>query len=228
MTCEATWHRLEHSGYTADLEVWRGLAREFGPTVTEVGAGCGRVSASLATAGFLVTAIDVCRAYSDALRAATPPGVQISTVLGDPMRETGLIPRGTGLVLFPLLVAELICGEHGKAEGLSMIAASVPPTSAVALSVSGLHYAHSGKREFPQPKLSRPHSYVASIETGDGRLLLTHERVSTTSRTQVNETLVPLTAADLESAFKRPAFALKEIPSAEGVGSSQVVVFDAH
>ena len=227
MTCEATWHRLEHSGYTADLEVWRSLAREFGPTVCEVGAGCGRVTASLAASGFVVTGIDIRRSYTNALRAATPPGSRISTVCGDPMDDAGLIPDGTGLILFPLLVAELICGEHGKAEGLTMIAKSVPFTSAVALAISGRHYEKSGMREFPPPIISKPYSYVASVETSADWLRLTHARVSSTSETQVSETLVPLTAADLETAFNRPAFDLKEIPSAEGVGNSQVVVFDA-
>ena len=53
------WHELECGSYTEDLELWRGLAREAGGPVLDVGAGTGRVTLELARQGNTVTALDL-------------------------------------------------------------------------------------------------------------------------------------------------------------------------
>ena len=58
MNAKVIWHDVECGRYTADLDLWRELARETGGRVLDVGAGTGRVALDLARAGHEVTALD--------------------------------------------------------------------------------------------------------------------------------------------------------------------------
>ena len=53
------WHDVECGTYTADLPLWRRLARDSGGPTLDVGAGTGRVALDLARAGERVTALDL-------------------------------------------------------------------------------------------------------------------------------------------------------------------------
>jgi 2-polyprenyl-3-methyl-5-hydroxy-6-metoxy-1,4-benzoquinol methylase len=53
------WHDVECGTYTADLPLWRRLARETGGRVLDIGAGTGRVALDLTRAGARVTALDL-------------------------------------------------------------------------------------------------------------------------------------------------------------------------
>ncbi len=52
------WHDLECGTYAEDLPLWRSLAAEHGDPVLDIGAGTGRVTLDLASAGYRVTALD--------------------------------------------------------------------------------------------------------------------------------------------------------------------------
>ena len=54
----ARLYTAQYTSYKEDLQLWRGLAKEYGSPVLEIGCGSGRVLLALASAGYTVTGID--------------------------------------------------------------------------------------------------------------------------------------------------------------------------
>lgn len=78
------WHALECGAYSADLELWRSLAREVGGPVLELGAGTGRVALELAAAGHELVAVERAPALAEELGArAGKAGARIGVLCAD-------------------------------------------------------------------------------------------------------------------------------------------------
>jgi SAM-dependent methyltransferase len=101
------WHDVECGAYDADLELWRGLAREAGGPVLDVGAGTGRVALELAREGLEVTALDRDEALLEALAGrAEAAGLAIETVRAD---AGGFeLPARYALIAVPMQTLQLL------------------------------------------------------------------------------------------------------------------------
>ena len=132
----ATWHRLEHSGYLADLPLWIELAQKAGGSVAELGAGAGRVSHALSRSGFAVVAVDSNASLLQALRSGLSPGVDVRTVEADFTELAHGVLGGCGLVIAPLLSIQLVDDEASIAKALASIAAASNPDCTLAVAVT--------------------------------------------------------------------------------------------
>lgn len=114
---EVAWHDLECGGYSADLPLWRELAREHAPpphgAILDIGAGSGRVAIDLALRGHRVTALELAPALLGAL-AARAQGLPLEPVQGD-ARGMSLPGREYELCLVPMQTIQLFGGPDGRA-----------------------------------------------------------------------------------------------------------------
>ena len=107
------WHDAECSGYRADLPLWRKLAARAGGPVLDIGAGTGRVSLYLATAGHTVSAVDISEPLIAALRrrAGEIEMVTLEAAVAD-IRNLVLESRFR-LVIAPMQLVQLVkAGEE--------------------------------------------------------------------------------------------------------------------
>ncbi|HEY4811999.1 MAG TPA: class I SAM-dependent methyltransferase [Solirubrobacteraceae bacterium] len=117
--CTTIWHDLECGSYTADLPLWRELARTAGSggnaqPLLDIGAGTGRVALDLARRGYKVTAFDLDAELLSTLRArAEAASVELETVCGD-ARELDLLCRDFAVCLVPMQTIQLLGGADGR------------------------------------------------------------------------------------------------------------------
>jgi SAM-dependent methyltransferase len=104
------WHDVECGGYTADLPLWRELARAQGGPVLDVGAGTGRVALDLARAGFAVTALDREPELLAALEARAA-GLGVRTVAAD--ASSFDLGASFALVVVPMQTVQLLPHRAG-------------------------------------------------------------------------------------------------------------------
>jgi SAM-dependent methyltransferase len=119
MTAEVevvVWHDLECGGYSADLPLWRELARALPGPVLDIGAGAGRVALDLARAGHPVLAVDVDPVLLEALRRRAR-GLPVTCVEGD-ARRLALDHRDLSLCVVPMQTIQLLGGAPGRAQFL--------------------------------------------------------------------------------------------------------------
>jgi SAM-dependent methyltransferase len=112
----AIWHDLECGSYTADLPLWRELAREAGTgagaqPLLDIGAGTGRVALDLAARGHHVTALDLDGALLGRLRERAGAGdMPIETVCAD-ARTFELSCHDFAVCLAPMQTVQLLRGD---------------------------------------------------------------------------------------------------------------------
>jgi SAM-dependent methyltransferase len=109
----SVWHDVECGRYTADLALWRELARRADGPILDVGAGAGRVALHLARAGHSVTALDhdpeLLAVLEERARAA---GLDIETVVADAAAfDVG--EDAFALVLVPMQTIQLLPERGG-------------------------------------------------------------------------------------------------------------------
>jgi SAM-dependent methyltransferase len=129
------WHDLECGSYTADLPLWRELARDAdvgapesdapAGAVLDVGAGSGRVALDLARAGHTVTALDLDAELLEALRERAA-GMRLETVCAD-AREFALERRDFALCVAPMQTVQLLGGADGRLRFLRRARAHLRP-----------------------------------------------------------------------------------------------------
>jgi SAM-dependent methyltransferase len=119
----AIWHDLECGGYGVDIPLWHDLAARHGAPVLDVGAGTGRVTLALASAGFAVTAVDIDEELLQALRSRAG-GLDVRTVTAD--ARTLALPQSFALCVVPMQTIQLLGGREGRlaflAGGRSLLA----------------------------------------------------------------------------------------------------------
>lgn len=150
---EAAWHDVECGSYTADLELWRALARERGGPILDVGCGTGRVALELAATGHAVVGIDADPALVAALNERSRAAAVTAMAFTADARSFQLAaraPAGDGaragapatargpfaLAVVPMQVAQLLGGTAGRAAMLAAIAAHLVPGGLIALALA--------------------------------------------------------------------------------------------
>jgi SAM-dependent methyltransferase len=119
------WHDLECGSYTADLPVWRELARRADGPVLDLGAGTGRVTLDLAERGHAVTALDWDAGLLEELgRRADEAGLDVTCIRADARSLPETEPFA--LVIAPMQFLQIMGGPaergrllHGVADGLA-------------------------------------------------------------------------------------------------------------
>jgi SAM-dependent methyltransferase len=108
----AVWHDVDCGHYTADLPVWRELARTEAGPVLDVGAGTGRVALDLAARGHAIWALDREPELLDVLASrARARGLAVETVVAD-AHDFSFGPR-FGLILVPMQTIQLLASRAG-------------------------------------------------------------------------------------------------------------------
>lgn len=237
----AIWHNLECAAYTADLQLWRGLAKGGGP-VLELGCGTGRVGLWLARAGHRVTGLDADPCLVEAfnrraggLPAAAQVGGATEFSLGDEF----------GLALAPMQLVQLLANAAERLDCLACVARHLRPGGRLALAiVDGLPDRVDGDRTAdgesgpPLPDACELGGWIYSslpLETVlDGDTIVVRRLRQTVSPAgalseELSEIgLCVLTAAELEreatTVGLRPAGRLEVPPTDAHIGSTVVLL----
>ncbi len=232
MRAKVMWHDVECGAYTADLPLWRHLAREAGGPVLDVGAGTGRVALDLARAGHRVTALDVDADLLAELEARAGD-LPVRTLVAD----AADFDAGStfALVAVPMQTIQLLPERHGFFVSARR---AVAPGGLVALAIAGALESFEAEVELPQPDtgeadgwrfLSQP---TAVRDTAEGMRI---ERLRHTigpageRETEANTiVLARVSAEELlaegEAAGLRRHATLHIAPTPEHVGSEVVVL----
>ena len=110
----AIWHQLECGSYTADLCLWRELARLHPDTpILDIGAGTGRVSIDLARSGRELIALDNEQLLLQEL-LEREPHLGIRTFCADARRFQLDKHEPLGLCLVPMQTLQLLGGREGR------------------------------------------------------------------------------------------------------------------
>jgi SAM-dependent methyltransferase len=139
-TDPAAWHDVECGSYTADLELWRALARERGGPILDVGCGTGRVALELAAAGHEVVGIDADPALVAGLNErAGAAGLPARAIVADARSFTvggSGASDGFPLALVPMQVAQLLGGPPGRSRMLASVRRQLAPGGLLALALA--------------------------------------------------------------------------------------------
>ncbi len=127
------WHDLECGSYTADLALWRELARDAHGRVLDVGAGTGRVTLELARAGHPLTALDLDAELLAALRERAG-GLDVETVCADALTFE-LERRDFALCLVPMQTVQLLGGAAGRSRLMRRARAHLAPGGVLACAI---------------------------------------------------------------------------------------------
>ena len=129
------WHDVECAAYTADLELWRGLAASAAGPILDLGCGTGRVALDLASRGHDVTGLDSEPDLVDTLRArARDRDLRIDAVAGD--ARSFELGRAFALAISPMQVVQLLGGPDGRARMLTAVRRHLEPGSVFAAALA--------------------------------------------------------------------------------------------
>ncbi len=223
MTGEASWHRLEHSAYAADIPLWIELASFADGEIVEVGAGCGRVALALSSAGYPVVAAERDPDLAAALRAARHPGSLVRVVEADPFQSQCLQHVEASLFIFPLLVIQLVAAELGLDLTMERFKEMLPQSATAAVCLSP-PFLEGANLTFIKQGTEIPRSGLVSLKSSQGKVVLERMRVDRYSSSVSIEELVDVQADDLSRGLDRPIREVRAIPAAEGVQAMHVVV----
>jgi SAM-dependent methyltransferase len=145
------WHDVECGTYTADLPLWRRLARATGGPVLDVGAGSGRVALELARAGERVTALDLDEELLAALASrARDAGLAVAVVHAD-ARDFAIPGAAFGLIAVPMQTIQLLPDAAARAGFFASARRVLAPGGLVALALAETPEAFEGPGALPVP-----------------------------------------------------------------------------
>jgi SAM-dependent methyltransferase len=154
------WHRVEHSGYDADLVVWRELAAEVDGPVLDLGAGMGRVATDLASRGHDVTALDTDAELLQGLDAGSHP---VRTVVADARGFD--LADDFALVIAPMQLVQILGGHDGRSAMLACVHRHLIPGGTFAAAIADPHDAIPGaEQEPPLPDVLEHDGWVFSSQ----------------------------------------------------------------
>jgi SAM-dependent methyltransferase len=232
---EVTWHDVECGGYTADLDLWRELAREADGAVLDVGAGTGRVALPLAADGHAVTALDRDGVLLAALaERAAAAGVEVETVVAD---AADFELSGFALVLVPMQTIQLLPGADARAGFFASARRALEPGGRVALALAETPEPFGPVGDLPEPDVGerdgwRFVSQPIAIRVDGDRWRIERARIlvapdgTRSSEPDVVE-LAGLTADELAAEGAAQGFAAepaRSVPETEDHVGSQVVI----
>jgi SAM-dependent methyltransferase len=124
------WHDVECSRYTADLDVWRALARTAVPRpgsapILDLGAGTGRLTLALARSGHRVTAVEADPELAGALSERVR-GLPVVVIAAD-ARELTLDTEPHALAIAAMQTVQLMGGRRGRRAFLASAARLLRP-----------------------------------------------------------------------------------------------------
>jgi SAM-dependent methyltransferase len=195
VSAHVIWHDVECGAYTADLPLWRELAREAGGAVLDVGAGTGRVTLDLAREGHHVTALDRDPELLAAL-AERAAGLPVETLEADAAGfDAG--DAAFGLVAVPMQTIQLLPGADARAGFFASARRAVRPGGIVALAIADALESFDGA-ELPLPDATetggwRYVSQPTAVRVVDGGMRierLRHTISPAGERTTVEDTVV--------------------------------------
>jgi SAM-dependent methyltransferase len=133
------FHDAECAGYQADLPLWLALADSTDGPILDLGAGTGRISIPLASAGHDVIAVDLEPALLAELeRRAAADGVDVRTVAADGRALEAAFPtelRGAGLIIIPMQSIQLFGGPQARLAALVGCADVAAPGAELVISI---------------------------------------------------------------------------------------------
>jgi len=234
---DVMWHDVECGSYTADLELWRELARRAGGSVLDVGAGTGRVALPLAAAGHAVTALDRDPLLLAALRErADAAGLHVRTVVAD---AAGFdVGHAFALVAVPMQTIQLLPDERARAGFFASARRAVAPGGLVALAIAAGLEGFEDAAELPLPDVGedggrRFVSQPTAVRELDGAIRIERLRqtVAPDGDHTVQENVVVLAAVTAErlhaegaAAGLRPDATLEIAPTLDHVGAEVVLL----
>jgi SAM-dependent methyltransferase len=176
---DVLWHDLECGAYDLDLPLWHALAAETGGLVLDVGAGTGRVSLELASAGVAMVALDADASLLGALerRAAELP---VETVVAD-ARDFAL-SRRLSLAIVPMQTLQLLGGRSGRAAFLRCALDHLQPGGLVAAALADAMDCFDVEHDMPPPPDEceiagvRYASHLLAVVEEDGRAAIHRRR----------------------------------------------------
>jgi len=178
---DALWHYLECGAYSEDLALWRMLASKADGPVLDVGAGTGRVTVELATAGVEMVALDAEAALLDALdRRAS--GLPVETVVADARRFS--LGRRFALVVVPMQTLQLFGGPGGRLAFLTRALDHLESGGRLAAALADPFECFDEAHDLPPPPAAcevggvRYASQLVAVSEENGRAAL--QRVRTT------------------------------------------------
>lgn len=130
---EAIWHDLECGGYSEDLSFWRQLAAKTGGPVLDIGAGTGRVTLELASAGLAVVALDLDDQLLEVLRERAGT-MEVRTLVGD--ARAFWVGEEFPLCIVPMQTIQLLGGPDGRQSFLQCARSQLVPGAVLAVAVA--------------------------------------------------------------------------------------------
>lgn len=147
------FHDAECGGYLADLPLWLAVADTVGGPILDLGAGTGRVTLPLASAGHAVTGVDFDpHLLHELARRAAEQGVPARTATADLRTLDADLPPGASpaaLILIPMQTIQLLGGPDGRRAMFAAAAKAGLPDAELVISVVTQVEPFDGRDEVP-------------------------------------------------------------------------------
>jgi len=236
----AVWHDVECAAYTADLDLWRGLAAEVGGPVLDLGCGTGRVALDLAARGVEVAGIDRDAELVETLRArARARGLRVEAVAGD--ARAFELDRTFALAISPMQVVQLLGGADGRARMLAAVRRHLEPGGVFAAALANPFDDWSEEESLPPlPDVREDDGWVYSstpvaVRRAAGSFVIERCRQAVSPSGEMTEEqatieLDSVTPADLEGEARGAGFEARSrrtVPETPDYVASEIVVLEA-
>jgi SAM-dependent methyltransferase len=231
------WHDLECGNYGEDLALWHELARSHGDPVLDVGAGTGRVTLALATAGHHLTALDRDPELLTELRRRAE-GLPVTTALAD--ARSFVLEQRFPLCIVPMQTIQLLGGAEGRSAFLRRALHHLSAGGVIAIAITdGLEPFEVGTgRPGPLPDICERDGVVYSSqptavrEQRDGFVLerrrevvaASGPRTVTEDRIRLDRLSVRQLEAEAQATGLTPTRRTRVPPNNEYVGSEVVIL----